>query len=76
MADRLSIFTSKIQGIFRQPIRRVYGRIISNGHYKTNNVGVKNETNTASAIIVGIVIATIVLTLGIYELHTQKRRRR
>ena len=26
--------------------------------------------------IVGIVIATIVLTLGIYELHTQKRRRR
>lgn len=28
MADRLFIFTSKIQGIFRQPIRRVYGRII------------------------------------------------
>ena len=26
--------------------------------------------------IVGIVIATIVLTLGIHELHTQKRRRR
>lgn len=26
--------------------------------------------------ILGIVIATIVLTLGIYELHTQKRRRR
>ncbi len=26
--------------------------------------------------IVGIVIATIALTLGIYELHTQKRRRR
>ena len=26
--------------------------------------------------IVGIVIATIVLTLGIYELHTQERRRR
>ena len=26
--------------------------------------------------IVGIVIAPIVLTLGIYELHTQKRRRR
>lgn len=26
--------------------------------------------------IVGIVIATIVLTLGIYELHTQKRRGR
>lgn len=26
--------------------------------------------------IVGIVIATIVLPLGIYELHTQKRRRR
>lgn len=26
--------------------------------------------------IVGIVVATIVLTLGIYELHTQKRRRR
>ena len=50
MADRLFIFTSKIQGIFRQPIRRVYGRIISNGHYKTNNVGVKNETNTASAM--------------------------
>lgn len=41
MADRLFIFTSKIQGIFRQPIRRVYGRIVSNGHYKTNNVGVK-----------------------------------
>lgn len=50
MADRLFIFTSKIQGIFRQPIRRVYGRIISNGHYKANNVGVKNETNTASAM--------------------------
>jgi hypothetical protein len=49
-ADRLFIFTSKIQGIFRQPIRRVYGRIVSNGHYKTNNVGVKNETNTASAM--------------------------
>ena len=47
MADRLFIFTSKIQGLFRQPIRRVYGRIISNCHYKTNNVGVKNETNTA-----------------------------
>ena len=26
--------------------------------------------------IVGIVIATIALTFGIYELHTQKRRRR
>lgn len=26
--------------------------------------------------IVGIVVATIVLTLGIYELHIQKRRRR
>ena len=26
--------------------------------------------------VAGIVIATIVLTLGIYELHTQKRRRR
>lgn len=26
--------------------------------------------------IVGIVIATLVLPLGIYELHTQKRRRR
>lgn len=26
------------------------GRIVSNGHYKTNNVGVKNETNTASAM--------------------------
>lgn len=50
MADRLFIFTSKIQGIFRQPILRVYGRIVSNGHYKTNNVGVKNETNTASAM--------------------------
>ena len=26
--------------------------------------------------IIGIVVATIVLTLGICELHTQKRRRR
>ena len=26
--------------------------------------------------IIGIVVATIVLTLGIYELHIQKRRRR
>lgn len=26
--------------------------------------------------IVGIVVATIVLTLGIYELHIKKRRRR
>lgn len=26
--------------------------------------------------ILGIIVATIVLTLGIYELHTQKRRRR
>ena len=30
----------------------------------------------SAVAIVGIVIATIVLTLGIYELHTQKRRRR
>lgn len=26
--------------------------------------------------ILGMVIATIVLTLGVYEFHTQKRRRR
>lgn len=26
--------------------------------------------------ILGIIVATIVLTLGIYELHIQKRRRR
>ena len=26
--------------------------------------------------ILGIMVSTIVLTLGIYELHTQKRRRR
>ncbi len=26
--------------------------------------------------ILGIIVSTIVLTLGIYELHTQKRRRR
>lgn len=45
MADGLFIFTSQIQGIFRQPVWRVYGRIISNRHYKTNNVGIKNETN-------------------------------
>lgn len=50
VADRLFIFTSKIQGIFRQSIRRVYGRIISNRHYKTNNVGIKNETNPTSAM--------------------------
>ena len=42
--------TSTIQGIFRQSIRRVYGRIISNRHYKTNNVGIKNETNPTSAM--------------------------
>lgn len=50
MADRLFIFTSKIQGIFRQPIRRVYGRTISDSHHKTNNVGIKNEANTASTM--------------------------
>ena len=49
MADGLFIFTSQIQGIFRQPVWRVYGRIISNRHYKTNNVGIKNETNPTSA---------------------------
>ena len=50
VADGLFIFTSKIQGIFRQPVWRVYGRIIPNSHHQTNNVGVKNETNTASAM--------------------------
>lgn len=39
-----------IQGIFRQPVWRVYGRIISNRHYKTNNVDIKNETNPTSAM--------------------------
>ena len=33
-----------------QPVWRVYGRIISNRHYKTNNVGIKNETNPTSAM--------------------------
>lgn len=50
VADGLFIFTSQIQGIFRQPVWRVYGRIISNRHYKTNNVGIKNETNPTSAM--------------------------